>query len=55
MIERKSTNERAEEGMLRLGLSTIATPIPHARAAPKANDENKHRGITSIYSRKADG
>lgn len=55
MAERKRTNERAEEGMLRLGSSTIATPISHARAAPKDNDGNKHRGITSIYSRKADG
>jgi len=51
MVERKSTNERAKEGMLRLGLSTIATPIPHARTAPKANDENKHRGITSIFAK----
>lgn len=55
MVKRERTNEQAEEGMLRLGLSTIATPIPHARAALKANDGNKHRGITSIYSRKADG
>lgn len=55
MIERKCT-KRVEEGMLRLGLSTTAIPIPHrARTALKANDGNKHREITSIYSRKADG
>lgn len=51
MVERKRTNQQAEEGMLRLGLSTTAASIPHARTALKANDGNKHRGITSILAK----
>lgn len=56
VIEGESAQTNEEAGMLRLGLSTTATLIlHHARTALKANDGNKHRGITSVHSRKADG
>ena len=50
-LRESAQTKRAKEEMLRLGLSTITTSILHARTAPKANDGNKHRGITSIFAK----
>lgn len=62
--ERKRVNERErKDAAARMEhVATIATTTARcythptsARAALKANDGNKHRGITSVHSRKADG
>lgn len=57
--KRKNTFEQMRKKLCLLwvvGLTAaLSSSLTHTARVLKANDGNKHRGITSVHSRKADG